>query len=272
MTITVSGIPQMGLGTYGRTGDDGLAAMLAAIELGYRHIDTAQSYGTEITVGRAIPRSGLKREAFFVTTKVADTNLDKASFLPSVEQSLETLQLDHVDLLLIHWPSAKDAVPFEDYMTALGEAKARGWTKRIGVSNYPIADIERAKAILGEGALSTNQVEIHPYLQSPKLTTYAKNTGLQLTAYQPLAKGRVSGEPLLKAIAEKHGVTAPAISLAFLMSQGHVVIPSSANAGRLRENLAALNVKLSEEDVATIRTLNSGERIVNPQKSPKWDD
>jgi 2,5-diketo-D-gluconate reductase B len=272
MRITPSGIPQMGLGTYGRTGDEGLAAMLAAIELGYRHIDTAQSYGTESTVGRAIPKSGLKRDEFFITTKVADTNLDKASFLPSVEQSLATLQLDYVDLLLIHWPSSGNAVPFEDYMTALAEAKARGWAKRIGVSNYPIADLERAKAVLGEGALSNNQVEIHPYLQSPKLTTYAKTTGLQLTAYQPLAKGRVSGEPVLQAIAEKHGVTAPAISLAFLMGQGYVVIPSSANAGRLAENLAALDVKLADDEIATIKTLNSGARIVNPQKSPKWDD
>jgi 2,5-diketo-D-gluconate reductase B len=272
MTNSASAIPQMGLGTYGRTGDEGLAAMLMAIELGYRHLDTAQSYGTEVTVGRAIPRSGLKRDEIFVTTKVADTNLDKASFLPSVEKSLETMQLDQVDLLLIHWPSARDAVPFEDYMIALGEAKARGWARMIGVSNYPIADLERSTAILGAGALATNQVEIHPYLQSPKLAGYARANGLQLTAYMPLAKGRMSDDPVLKAIAEKHGVTAAAISLAFLMSEGYVVIPSSSDESRLRENLAALDVTLSSDDIASIRTLDRGDRMINPQKSPRWDD
>ncbi|WP_180900534.1 aldo/keto reductase [Martelella soudanensis] len=265
-------IPKLGLGTFGRTGEDGLTALLSAIEIGYRHIDTAQSYGTEENVGRAIARSGLARDAFFVTTKVADTNLAKGDFMPSVEKSLETLALDHVDLLLIHWPSAKDAVPFEDYMEALAEAKARGFARNIGVSNFPIGHLKRAEALLGKGVLATDQVEIHPFLQSPKLRDHARGIGMPLTAYMPLAKGRVSNDPLLSEIATRHGVTAAAVALAFLMEEGHIVIPASSNAGRLRENYASLSVNLSADDMTAIRGLDRGMRLIDPDKAPDWDD
>ena len=265
-------IPSLGLGTFGRTGSEGLDALLAALEVGYRHIDTAQSYGTEENVGEAVRRSGLPREDIFITTKVADTNLAKSDFMPSVEKSLETLGVDHIDLLLIHWPSHQDAVPFEDYMTALAEAKSRGHARRIGVSNYPVADLERTKALLGPGEISTNQVEVHPYLQSSKLAAYARAEGLPLTAYMPLAKGKVSEDATLNAIAAKHGVTAAAVSLAFLLQEGHVAIPSSSNRGRLVENFAALGVSLSAEEMASIRALDRGTRIIDPDKAPAWDD
>ena len=166
-------IPQLGLGTTGRGGDAGTEAIVKAIEIGYRHIDTAQTYDTERQVGAAIRRSGLPRLDFFVTTKVADFNLGKTKFMPSVEKRLEAIGVERVDLLLIHWPSHRDEVPFEDYVLALAEAKARGHARLIGVSNFPIALLERARALLGEGAIATNQVEIHPYLQAPKLTGWA---------------------------------------------------------------------------------------------------
>ena len=269
---TVNGIPQLGLGTFGRTGDDGLRALLDAIEIGYRHIDTAQSYGTEENVGKAVERSGLPRDTFFVTTKVADTNLARGDFLLSVEKSLETLALDRIDLLLIHWPSARDAVPFADYMEALAETRARGWAARIGVSNFPIADLKRAEAVIGSGVLSTNQVELHPFLQSPRLCDYARSRGLPLTAYMPLAKGRVSDDPVLREIAARHNVTAAAISLAFLMGEGHIVTPASSNAGRLRDNHAALSVTLDTDEVDALRALDRGERMIDPDKAPSWDD
>jgi 2,5-diketo-D-gluconate reductase B len=225
-----------------------------------------------VTVGRAVKQSGLRRSELFVTTKVADTQLDKAAFMPSVERSLETLGLDYVDLLLIHWPSKDDAVPFDEYMTGLAEARQKGFAKRIGVSNYPIADLTRADALLGPGQLATNQIEIHPYLQSPKIRDYARQSGLQLTAYMPLAKGRVSDDAVLKAIAKRHGVTSSAIALAFLMGEGHIVIPSSANPTRLCDNHASLKVRLTSEDVEAIRALDRRDRMINPVKSPAWDD
>jgi len=272
MTKAINGIPQLGLGTFGRTGREGLEALLAAIEIGYRHIDTAQSYGTEENVGRAVNTCGLPREDLFVTTKVADTNLRAADFMPSVEESLKTLGLSYVDLLLIHWPSQNDEVPFEEYMRPLAEAKAKGFARMIGVSNYPIADLKRGAALLGEGVIATNQVEIHPYMQAPKLAAYAREAGIPLTAYQPIAKGRVSTDPTLTAIGDRHGVTAAAAALAFLMGEGHIVIPASSDRGRLESNFAAGGVTLSEEEMAAVRALHKGTRFIDPDKSPAWDD
>src|SRR3954454_11353580 len=170
-------IPKLGLGTYGRTGEEGMAAILNALDIGYRHLDTAQSYGTEACVGEAMRRSGIPRSDVFITTKVADTRLDKSQFMDSVERSLETIGLGPVDLLLIHWPSKNDAVPFEDYMLALAEARHRGHTRLIGVSNFPIALLERTERLLGPGAIVTDQVEIHPYMQAPKLAAFARTKG-----------------------------------------------------------------------------------------------
>lgn len=265
-------IPQLGVGTYGRTGDEGIQAILAAIEIGYRHIDTAQSYDTEGNVGEAIRRSGLPRSDFFVTTKVADTNLAKADFLPSVEKSLDTLGLDQVDLLLIHWPSQNDQVPFDDYMLALSETKQRGWARHIGVSNFPAALLEKTYSLLGDDAIATDQVEIHPYLQAPRLCEYARKKGLTLTAYQPLYKGQVNDDPLLKEIAAGHGVTAAAVTLAFLMAEGHVVIPASGRVENLRSNFLSAGVTLTADEIARIRTLDRSDRAINPAKSPRWDD
>lgn len=268
----MTSIPILGLGTFGRTGEAGLAALLAAIEIGYRHIDTAQTYGTEENVGEAIRRSGIARDEFFVTTKVADTNLARDKFLPSVEASLSTLGLDQVDLLLIHWPSFGGVVPFEDYMTALAEARQRGLAKQIGVSNFTIALTDRAITLLGKDTLATNQVEIHPFLQTPRLCAHAKSVGLTLTAYQPLAKGAVSRDPLLIAIGARHGVAPSAVALAFLIAEGHVVIPASGQAANLQANFAATDVRLSPDEIAAIRGLEKGMRVINPPKSPAWDD
>lgn len=265
-------IPQLGLGTYGRTGDEGIQAILTAIEIGYRHIDTAQSYDTEGNVGEAIRRSGLPRSDFFVTTKVADTNLSKPDFLPSVEKSLEALGTGQVDLLLIHWPSQDDRVPFEDYVLALAEARQRGWAKHIGVSNFPIALLEKTFALIGRASIATDQVEIHPYLQAPKLAGYCRDKGLTLTAYQPLYKGAVNDDALLKGIAAEHGVTAAAIALAFLMAEGHAVIPASGSEKNLRANFAARDVALTADEIARIRALDRSIRHINPAKSPRWDD
>lgn len=265
-------IPQLGLGTYGRTGDAGIAALLKGLEIGYRHLDTAQSYDTERPVGEAVRRSGLKRHEVFITTKVADTRLDKAQFLPSVEKSLEEIGVAQVDLLLIHWPSYSDQVPFEDYMLGLAEAQQRGFTRLIGVSNYPIADLERSRKLLGDNALATDQVEIHPFLQNAALRDYARSIGMPLTAYLPLAKATVNDDPVLQRIAKAHGAGPAAISLAFLMAEGHIVIPASGSEANLKANFAALEIRLSATEVDEIRTRSRGYRRVNPEKSPRWDD
>jgi 2,5-diketo-D-gluconate reductase B len=272
MSMTTTGIPPLGLGTFGRTGEAGMAAILSAIELGYRHLDTAQSYDSERPVAEAMRRSGLPREAFFVTTKVADTNLARADFAPSVARSLEALGVDQVDLLLIHWPSHRHAVPLEDYLTALAEAQQAGQARLIGVSNFTIELLDRARALLGDGALATNQVEIHPYLQAPKLRAHARALGLPLTAYEPLVRGQVAHDPVLQAIGARHGVGAVPVALAFLMAEGHIVIPASTNPDNLAANLTAREVRLGADDIAAIRALDRGHRTINPAKAPTWDD
>ena len=269
---SLSGIPILGLGTYGRREDAGVEAMSKAIEIGYRHIDTAQTYDTEANVGEAVRRSGLPRENFFITTKVANFNLSRDLFRPSVEKSVETIGLGPVDLLLIHWPSHKDEVPFEHYIKALAEAQQRGLARLIGVSNFTIAHLNRAVSLLGPGAIATNQVEIHPYLQAPKLCAHARQLGIVQTAYQPLAQGRVSHDPVFEKIAARHGVAASAAALAFLMAEGHIVIPASSNEGHLRDNFRATEVNLSAEEMSEIRTLERGLRVINPSMSPVWDD
>lgn len=265
-------IPPLGLGTFGRTGDAGMAAIELALEIGYRHIDTAQSYNTESTVGEALRRSGLARDSVFITTKVADTNLASADFMPSVRQSLDTLGLDHVDLLLIHWPVPEETVPFESYMSALKQAQDSGHARLIGVSNFTIDHLQRATKLLGQGALATNQVEIHPWLQVPRMREYARSVGLTLTAYQPLVKGRVTDDEVIKRIASELDISPAAVALAFLIAEGHVVIPASGSRGNLEANFSATSVSLSPEHMDAVRQLNRGYRHINPEKSPRWDD
>lgn len=263
-------IPPIGLGTSRLDTPAGSAAMLKAFELGYRHIDTAQNYGTEEQVGEAIRLSGLRREEVFVTTKVGDHRLEHDDFLKSVPESLKRLGLEQVDLLLVHWPN--DAFPFEGYIEALVESQERGWTRLIGVSNFTIAHLEAARKILGDGVLATNQVELHPFLQQPKLRDYAKSVGLPLTAYQPIAKSTVIGDTVLEDIGRAHGVPATSIAIAFLLAEGHIAIPSSTSEEHLRQNLLAANVKLTAEEIGTIRRIDRGGRRINPGKAPRWDD
>jgi 2,5-diketo-D-gluconate reductase B len=264
-------IPALGLGTWGRTGAGGRAAILAALEIGYRHLDTAQSYGTEANVGAAVRACGLPRGDVFVTTKVADTNLDRSRFEPSLRRSLDTIGLGPVDLTLIHWPSHGDAVPFEHYIEALATAREAGLTRLIGVSNFPIALIDRAVMIVGEGALATNQVEIHPFLQNRVLTAHCRGLGIGMTAYMPLAQGRVPGDPVLEAVAAKHGATAAQVALAFLLAHDIIVIPASGSRAHLEENFGASGVTLDGEDLGRIAALDRGMRIIDPPKAPDWD-
>lgn len=269
---TADGVmPLMGLGTYGRRGKEGQAAIESAIEIGYRHLDTAQDYNTEDSVGAAIKASGLPRAGFFVTTKVATGNLGAGKLIPSVEQSLETLGVDQIDLLLIHWPSPRGEVPLETYIAQIAEAHDKGLARHIGVSNFTIELIDKALGLLDGRPLLTNQVEVHPYLQNRKLVAHCRAKGVGITCYMPLAQGRIGADPVMQAIAKEHGATPEQVSLAYLMDQDMPVIPSSANTERLRQNFAALGVKLSREEKARIDELERGMRIINPEWSEEWD-
>ena len=269
----VNGIPPIGLGTWLRTGEDGYGAIRTAIDLGYRHLDTAQTYGTEENVGRAVRDSGLPRADLFVVTKVTNANLRRHRFLPSVQESLDKMGLDYIDLTLIHWPSADEEVPLAEYMEELAEAKAAGLTRLIGVSNFTVAHLDEAVAIIGDGEIATNQVEYHPFLQCPRLTAGCARLGISIAAYMPLAKGGVSRDPTLIAIGIAHGILPSTVSLAWLLQKGMIVIPASSKPEHMKANLTAASVRLSTEEMAAIDKLDRGERIINPMGlAPAWDD
>ena len=268
---TVNNIPQIGLGTFKRNGAEGIAALTAALEVGYRHLDTAQDYNTEAECGEAYRGMGLKREEVFLVTKVSTRYLGEGEVVPSVRRSADQTGVDYFDLVLIHWPAQYDEYVLESYMSQIAEVKALGLAKQIGVSNFPIAYLERSIKLLGEGVIDNNQVEVHPFMQNRKLVDYCQSKGIAVTCYMPIAGGKVSADPVINRIAAKHGATPEQVSLAYLMALDLIVIPSSANKERLKLNFDAQNLTLDMDDMAEMAQLDRGERLIIRDWGPKFD-
>ena len=268
----VGSIPAIGYGTWNRDGDEAHNGVVRALEVGYRHIDTAEGYRNEEHVGRAIADSGVPRSDIFLTTKVAPESFGPGQIRPHVEASLEKLRTDKVDLLLLHYPSIDDEFEIEDYMAQFAEVFDAGLTRHIGVSNFTRRYIDRALELLGDRTITTNQCEIHVYLRNRIIVEHCEAKGIPMTAYSPLARGAVADDPLLKEIATQHGATPSQIALAFLLAEGHVVIPSSGNPERIAENFEAKDVSLSEHEVARIRKLDEGRRLIDGPWCPAWDE
>lgn len=270
--MTSTTIPAIGLGTFRLQGQVVIDSVRTGLALGYRHIDTAQIYGNEAEVGQAMADSGVPRGELFVTTKVWTDSLAGDKLIPSLKDSLRKLRLEQLDLALIHWPSPGDAVPVAEYMAALAEARAQGLTKQMGVSNFTIAHLEQAIATVGAAAIATQQVEIHPFLQNRKVVEFARSQGIHLTAYMPLAYGKVMQDPVLAAIAHRHNATPAQVALAWSLQQGFAVIPSSTSRANLQGNLAARTLVLAADDMAAIAALERNERLANPDGiAPQWD-
>lgn len=265
-------IPQMGFGTYGRTGAEGIAALLFALETGYRHLDTAQSYNTEHECGAALQRSGLRRDEVFLTTKIDGSNSAAGRLIPSLERSRDTLGVDGLDLTLIHWPVGPGGqLDMAGYLPELIEAQARGLTRLIGVSNFTIADLEAAERLVGPGKIDNNQFERHPLLGNNTLVNHCKDNGISVTCYLPLARGACAGVPEIEAIAARHEATVHQVALAFSLHQGLIVIPTSGKHERIAENFAARELTLSDDEIAAIAGVDRGARQINPSWGPKWD-
>lgn len=270
-------MPILGLGTYGRTEDEGQKLIETGLELGYRHLDTAQDYHNEAQVGAALRTSGLPRDEVFITTKVSVNRLNAGEVLPSVRKSLELLDMDSVDLLLIHWPSQNGSIDPEVYLSQLAEVSALGLAKRVGVSNFTIDLISKAKEILGDVPLANNQVEIHPYLQNRNLVDHCHANSVSVTCYQPLSKGQAASDPVLQEIAAElsasgdREVGADQVCLAYLIARGLAVIPSSTSHARMKRNLEAMEVKLTATQISKIDALEKGHRNVDPDWGPDWD-
>lgn len=243
----------------------------AAIAAGYRLIDTARKYGTEERVGEGIRASGIARKDLWVTTKVTELNAREIDFLNSAETSLKTLGLDYVDLLLVHWPQPK--VPFSETLGALAKAKRRGLTRHIGVSNYTIAMLDEAVRVCPE-PLVTNQVEYHAYLPQDRMLTALKRHGMILTAYCPMARGKLLNDPVIGEIAKTHGKSIGQICLRWLIQQPMVAaVPRPLEAAHIKEDIDVFDWSLSEEEMRRISALRSRHiRIADPpERAPQWD-
>jgi diketogulonate reductase-like aldo/keto reductase len=263
-------IPAIGLGTFLLQGETATKAVVAALESGYRHIDTADMYGNEREVGAGLRAGGIPREDVFVTTKVWWENLEGGALLRSAEASLEKLGLDQVDLLLIHWPKPGGRV--EDWIHDLCRAKREGLARHIGVSNFTTALLDRAVAAADE-PLVANQVEYHPYLDQAKLRAACHRHGIALTAYCPLGRAGVLQEPVLRAIAQRHGKTVSQVVLRWHVQQpGTIAIPKSGTPKHIAENIDIMDFELSPDEMAQISALSRPDgRVVDPGFAPRWD-
>ena len=271
-TTQHTAIPEIGLGTFRLQGQVVIDSVTTGLDVGYRHIDTAQIYGNEADVGQAIAASTVARDELFVTTKIWIDNLQRDKLIPSLKDSLHKLQLEQLDLTLIHWPSPQDAIPVAEYMAALAQAKAQGLTKAIGVSNFTNAQLRQAIDTVGAAEIATQQVEIHPFLQNRKVIEFARSQGIHITAYMPLAYGKVVVDPVIMAIAARHGVTPAQVALSWSLQQGFAVIPSSTRRANLEANLHFRRITLSPDEMAQMATLERGERLANPDGlAPQWD-
>lgn len=268
----MSNIPAFGLGTFRLKDQVVIDSVTMGLELGYRLIDTAQIYGNEAEVGQAIVQSGVPRSDLFLTTKIWTDNLGRNSLADSLQTSLDKLRTDYVDLVLVHWPSPGGAVPVAEYMGALADAKARGLTHRIGVSNFTTALMREAIDAVGASEIATNQIELHPYLQNRKVVEFARSQGIHITSYMTLGYGKVLSDPVIQEIARQHGATPAQVALAWALQQGYAVIPSSTKRANLQANLEAQRLQLTADDMARIATLDRGERLVDPAGlAPAWD-
>ncbi|WP_224045458.1 2,5-didehydrogluconate reductase DkgB, partial [Paraburkholderia unamae] len=190
----------------------------------------------------------------------------------SLKDSLKKLRTDEVDLTLIHWPAPNNGVSLEEFMSALAEAKSQGLTKQIGVSNFNIELTKQAIAVVGKENVATNQIELSPYLQSGKLVSFLQQEGIHVTSYMTLAYGKVLGDPVIRAIAERRHATPAQVALAWALRLGYSVIPSSTKRENLASNLLAQTLELSDEDMAQIAALERNGREVSPEGlAAQWD-
>jgi diketogulonate reductase-like aldo/keto reductase len=247
-------IPLLGLGTWDLRGRECARTVEAALGLGYRHIDTAAMYRNESEVGEGLRASGVPRDDVFITTKVWSSNLRARDFERSASDSLKDLKLDSVDLLLIHWPNS--SVPLKETIGALCKMKRDGLTRHIGVSNFSPALIAEAVKLSTE-PLVNNQIELHPYNDQTETIAASRRAGLSVTAYSPIARGRVERDAVLSRIGKAHDKTTAQISLRYLVQQDIIVIPKTSRPERLKENAAIFDFTLTSAEMQDIAALAS---------------
>lgn len=258
-TITVDDIeiPLLGFGTWQLEPDDARRMVAEALRIGYRHIDTAWIYKNEKAVGEGIRDSGVAREDFFLTTKIWVDHFDHDGLLRQAQESVDSLGTVP-DLLLLHWPKATPT--FEETLGALNAAKDAGLTKSIGLSNFPSKEFRQAQG-LSKAKLVTNQVEHHPYLGIDQLVATAADLGSSITAWSPLAQGKIADDATISDIAKAHGKTNGQVTLRWLIQNKIIAIPRTTKESRARENFDIFDFELSAEEVQRLNALDRAERL-----------
>jgi 2,5-diketo-D-gluconate reductase B len=268
LSVQGAAIPRLGYGTWQVTGPAATEGVQDALEIGYRHIDTARAYGNEAEVGAGIAASGVDRDAIWLTTKVWIDDFEPDRLKAAAEDSLRKLRTDHVDLLLLHWPS--DHVPLERTLQALRDLQEEGKILHAGVSNFPAGMLARALEIV---PLLADQVEYHPFIDQDRLLRLIREQEMTLTAYSPLAHGRVPGDPVLTAIGERHGKSASQVALRWLLDQPNVTtVPKASSHERRLENFEVFDFSLDDDDRDRITALRKDLRTADPAWAPDWED
>ncbi|MGF1460227.1 MAG: aldo/keto reductase [Leptolyngbyaceae cyanobacterium] len=265
-----SSMPLLGFGTYQLEGQTAQEMVKAAIAIGYRHIDTAQLYENEAEVGAGIQASGIARDEIFLTTKVWINQFTQDKLEPSVDKSLRQLNTDYVDLLLLHWPNTD--VALEETLEALMQVKAAGKTRQIGVSNFTTELMRQAATICGSGVLINNQVEYHPYLWQDAVIEQAQTLDMTITAYRPIAKGKIFDDEVICQIAQQYGKNAAQVTLRWILQQGIAAIPRTSDPDHAKQNFNIFDFELSDDDMRQIDNLRGEGRLVSPDSlAPEWD-
>ncbi len=265
---TSNGMPVLGLGTW--ENDDPaqcVESVETALEAGYRHVDTAQIYGNEAAVGKGIAAANVDRDDVFLATKVWIDKLAPEDVAASTRESLQKLDTEYADLLYVHWPAG--AYEPEETLPAFAELRDDGLVDRIGVSNFEPEHLDAATDALGEAPFA-NQVECHPLLRQEELREYTDANDVELVAYSPLARGQVLDDPTVGEIAERHGVSAAQVSLAWLREKGVTAIPKATGEDHLRDNWASLGLELDSEEIRQIDDIGRTDRQVDPDFGPDW--
>lgn len=253
-------IPQLGLGTWRLSGRKCTDVLLQAMDLGYRHIDTADFYGNHEAIGAALQQTSVVRDEIFLTTKIQAHDLEPGRIKPTVERFLRELQTEYLDLLLIHWPS--QTVPVAESLRVFAELRDEGRIRNAGVSNF---NRRRVREAVDAGLLPivNNQVEYHVYLNQQRLLDFCKQMDVTVTAYSPMVHGRVGKDSLLQEIGQAHERTATQVALRWLVQKEIIAIPKAGSEQHLRENLALFDWSLSDEEMARIDAIGHEERTVN---------
>lgn len=264
-------LPAIGFGTSGLSGDRCTRMVRLALDLGYRHIDTAPVYGTEGPVGAALAATSVRREDIFLTTKVWRADLRARDVRKSAESSLRALRTDYLDLLLVHWPN--NAIPIAETFDAFAALEAEGKVRHAGVANFTLRHL-RALAAVKNAEVFCNQVEYHARLgraQAP-LLDHLRQGGIALVAYSPLGRGLLTRDATLAGIGRKYGKSASQVALRWLVEQdGVALITKSASEAHCREGIDVFDFELSAEDRAAIAARDDSTRVLDPGWAPEWD-